>query len=99
MLRYLHTLSAVLFYLLAGSFFLALALLRGGVGGSMASWWMQIGDVPLLLSGLLYGATSMYKSLADPEHPSRGLLIAIVIPVTLLFLLLAALNFGAARWF
>jgi hypothetical protein len=89
--RYLHTLSAALFYLVAGSFFLAYVLLRNDIGGGMPEMWLRIGDLPLLALGLLYGGLSIYRSLTD--KPSRTLGIAIGLPLTLLFLLGCVANF------
>jgi hypothetical protein len=98
--KYLHTLSGILFYVLAGSFFLAFALVRNGLGGDLPGFWLHIGDLPLALSGLVYGGTSMYLSLRAPSAPSRGLAMGIAVPLAVLFALVLVASFGnLAAWF
>ena len=96
MLRYLHTLSAVLFYLLAGSFFLAYVLLRNALGGFWPLFWLQTADLPLLLSGLLYGGSSVYLSLQPEKNLSKSVALTIGIPLAVIFLLSLVLNFWTA---
>ena len=93
MLRYLHTLSAVLFYLLGSSFFLAYILLRNRIGGAMPALWMDIGDLPLLLSGVLYGGVSVIRSVQGEAPVSALLVIAIGLPLLILFGAVAVLTF------
>ena len=94
MVRYLHTLSAVLFYILGTSFFLAYIFLRNGIMQNNAMEWLNIGDMPLLLTGMLYGGISVYLSIRDDQNHSRGLMIAIGLPLLILFIVLAGLNFS-----
>ncbi len=91
MSRYLHTLSAVLFYVVAGSFFVCYVMVRNELGGDWPVLWLKIGDLPLLLLGLLYGGLSIYRSLTDTH--SSGLLVAILVPLAALFALGAIANF------
>lgn len=96
MLRYLHTLSAVLFYVLGSSFFLAYVLMRNGIAADASLAWLRAGDMPLLLSGLLYGGISVYRSIQDDASSSKALMLGILIPLAILFLLLLVVNFGPA---
>lgn len=95
MLRYLHTLSAVLFYVLGATFFGAYILMHNDIAADGARAWLQSGDMPLLLSGLLYGGLSVYDSIQDASS-SKAVMLGILIPLGILFLLLLAVNFGPA---
>lgn len=95
-LHYLHTLSAVLFYILGTTFFLAYVLMHNGIAATASLAWLHTGDMPLLLSGLLYGGLSVYRSLQDEASSSKALMLGILIPLAILFLLLLAVNFGPA---
>ena len=85
MLRYFHTLSAVLFYCLGLSFFVAWVLLRNALGDTLPLLWLHTADLPLLLSGMLFGGLSMYRSLAHERTMSLPLILGITIPLLLLF--------------
>lgn len=93
MTRYLHTLSAILFYLLGTSFFVAYILEFNNILVTRSLQWMAIGDLPLLCVALLYGGTSVYLSLTSERSPSTGLALTITIPLILLFLAAATLKF------
>ena len=94
MTRFLHQLSAVCFYVLGASFFVAYALLRREVGGQWPAWWLQTADLPLALSAITYGGLSVYLSVWGNRGPSRLLAILIGVPLAGFFLLLVALNFS-----
>ena len=93
MLQHLRHLSAVLFYLLGLSFFAAYFLVRTDFGGAAPALWLTIGDLPLTLAACLYGGTSLYGGIANPEKHSRTLALTIALPLALLFLFLVTLNF------
>ena len=93
MIPYLHRLTAVLFYLLAGSFFGAYLLFYNGIGGTLPKWWLMIGDLPLALAAVLYGGTSLYLSVKPKNGDSGSLLMTIFIPLTLIFSALVVMNF------
>jgi hypothetical protein len=93
MFKTLHSLSAVLFYLLGLSFFGAYILLRNKIGGAWPGWWLQVADLPILIAGATYGGMSMYRSLASEHRPSRALAVTIALPLIALLLFLALLNF------
>ena len=58
--------------------------------------WLQIGDMPLLFSGLLYGGLSIHRSLQDKAgNSSRLLILAIAFPAVILFIALATMNFAS----
>lgn len=91
--RYLHQLSAFFFYVLGLSFFAAYILLRNDVVGEWSALWLQVADLPFILSAVLYGGLSLYFSLVNPGQRSRSLGFAIAIPLALIFLLLVVFNF------
>ncbi len=93
MTRYLHSLSAVLFYILGGSFFLAYVLQFNNIAAAPLLAWMHSMDLPLLCVALLYGGTSVYRSLSHDENPSRGLALSLIIPFVIIFLAAAVLKF------
>lgn len=95
MLRFLHTLSAWLFYILAGSFFVAYLLLAQKIGeASVPLWWMRVMDGPLAVSAILYGVTSLLRSVIDPARPSWTLLWSVVVPALVLIAAILIANFG-----
>jgi len=89
----LHRLSAILFSVLGLTFALAYVLFRNEIAGSWPLWWLQVADLPLLLTGLTYGSISIERSLWSPSSPSTVLPFIIFIPTGLLFLLFATMNF------
>jgi len=84
-LRYLHSLSAILFYILGGSFFVAFVLLHNGIGGRWPALWMEIGDLPLLLAGVLFGGASVVRSFQGDAPVSKILVIVIALPLLTVF--------------
>jgi hypothetical protein len=88
----IHRLSAWLFYALGVSFFVAYLLLQQGMT-PWPGWWLRSADLPLITVALLYGGTSLYRSVTRPEKPSKPLAIGIAIPLLALFTFLLALNF------
>lgn len=92
MIRYLHTLSAILFYVLGLSFFGAYILFHNGIATQASAAWLKSGDLPLLVSGLLYGGLSVYESVRK-DSSSQTVLLGISIPLGILFILLLVLNF------
>ncbi len=93
MLRFLHTLSAILFYVLAGTFFLALMLATNNVAAHASRVWMDISDLPLLCSGLLFGGLSLYRSIRRDSDMSHALLAGIALPLLILFSIFLIANF------
>lgn len=93
MVKFLHSLSGFAFYLLGLSFFAAYVLLRSHIGGAWPALWLQVADLPLALTTILYGGTSLYLSLRSPERRSALLAIVIAVPLVCLFAALVTLNF------
>ncbi len=94
MLRYLHSLSAWLFYLLAGAFFAAYILYHNDILARTAGQFLYIGQLPLLIASLLYGGLSVYQSIRGEESTSRTLGIIITLPLAVLFLLFLMIRFA-----
>jgi hypothetical protein len=95
MSRFLHTLSAILFYLLGGSYFLAIVLNYNDIAGTAPRVWMDIMDLPLLLTGLLFGGISLYRSVRSDGDTSHALIVGLAFPLVILFGLMLITNFLA----
>lgn len=96
MLRLIHQLSAMCFYLLGVTFFVAVVLLRNSLGGAWPAFWMQTADLPLLLTAMVYGGLSLYESIR-PAHKHSPLIASLIAaPLAAFFLFLAFLNFWPA---
>lgn len=93
MLRFLHTLTAVLFYFLGSGFFIAYVLLRNGIGGDWPLTWLETADLPLLLVSVLYGGTSVIRSFQGDAPVSKILILGITLPLFVLFSVAAYLTF------
>jgi hypothetical protein len=92
-LRFLHTLSASLFYLLGSSFFLAYILYHNSIAGTWPLMWLETADLPLLICALLYGGLSVYLSFGGPDRPSKIAAALLAAPLVVTFLIFAILNF------
>ena len=93
MLKDLQRISAVLFYLLGTSFFVGYLLYANLIGGVWPAWWMQVADLPLILSAILYGGLSLFLSITKSEAKSITAAIVVGIPLATLFIFLLLLNF------
>lgn len=96
MLRFTHSLSAWFFYPIAATFFGAYLCLRHETLVALCQWWLHVMDLPLLISGLLYGGSSVLLSISDAHGPSKGLVASIFLPVILILAAVLFLNFGLA---
>lgn len=89
----LQRLSGAFFFFIGASFFVSVVLLRNDLHADAAAWWMQVADLPLALSAIMYGGTSLYGSLRNP-HKQSGLLPWLIgIPLSVIFIIIAAMNF------
>ncbi len=93
MTSYLHKLSGILFYIFGTFFFVAYLFLRNEIIPAWAKWWLNAMDLPMAVISILYGGISLYLSLKRPESTSKGLAIAIAVPLVALFTLIVVLNF------
>ena len=93
MSAFLQHFTGILFYLLTASYFVGYLLLRNSIGGVWPGWWMQIGDLPLALAGLIYGGTSFYRTVHHGESTSWGKFVLITVPLLIIFTVLLMLNF------
>ena len=89
----LKTISGYFFYLLGASFFIAYLLLHNELWAPWPKWWMQVADLPLALSAIVYGGTSLYISVTHHEKRSKLAMIIIGLPLIALFGLFVVLNF------
>ena len=92
MSRYLHTLSAILFYCLAGAFFLAYVLMTNNIAPASMAAFLYIGQLPLLLVSLTYGGLSIFHSLHREGAPANLLSVVIGVPAALFFLFILVLR-------
>ncbi len=93
MLRYMHTLSAILFYILGSSMFGAYLLHRNGVWADGTMQWMLSAMLPLLVCGLMYGGLSLYTSVQSTSGRSTGLATVLAVVSLLIFSIFAILTF------
>ncbi len=88
----LHRVSGVCFYALGLTFFLAYIGVRNNILPMVSAVWMQVADLPFVLSAIMYGGLSFYRSLTT-EEGSLPLALGIGIPLALFFLFICVLNF------
>ncbi len=93
MLRFLHHLSGFFFYLLGLSFFVAWVMMKNLMLVQPSTVWMQVADLPLAFSAIVYGGLSLYLSLYDAGHPSKFLMWIIGAPLVVFFGLILMMNF------
>ena len=93
MARFLHTLSAILFYILGFSYFLMYILQNNKIAVVPSQLWLYRGMLPLLCVALLYGGLSIYLSLTQEQKPSRPLAMGIAAPLAIMFVVLVVLKF------
>ncbi len=94
MLRYLHSLSAFLFCLLTGSFFLGYVFLKNDIAATWTAQYLYVGQLPLLLTALLYGGLSVYLSLQNEGASSRVLGVIIGAPLIMIFTVFLFIRFS-----
>ena len=92
MLKFLQQLSAFCFFLLGITFFVAFLLLQNNVQSVWSAWWMQVADLPFLVSAVTYGATSFLLSVKG-RTASRALTIIVLVFCALFLGAVFTLNF------
>lgn len=93
MLIFLHQLSGVVFYILGLSFFVAWLLMKNAIAPVPAAVWMQVADLPLAFSAIVYGGLSLYQSLHPTGKTTKALPWMIGAPLAVFFALILAMNF------
>ncbi len=88
----LHRVSAFAFYLLGSCVIVGVVLIARGVSTGVVSTILHTLDLPLLVSGMLYGGSSLILSLKR-DRISPGLTIVVFGFLGILFLGFAILNF------
>ena len=78
---YLKKLSGFLFYTLGLSFFAMYFAFKNQYLGILPEWWFEVFDIPLALSALLYGGTSLHSSLRSENNKAAisGVIISIIL--------------------
>lgn len=90
---FLHRLSGFFFFLLGLSLFSAYVFFRNELLGGWPLWWLQVTDLPLLLTAVFYGGTGFYLNLKKPDKSSPVLGGLIFIVLMAAFSFFALLNF------
>ena len=85
--------SAFLFYLLGGAFILLVILAKRGGLPDGAHAMVHALDLPLLFIAILFGGSSLYVSLTKGGK-SLPLLLAVAVPLGVLFAVFAWVNFS-----
>ena len=93
MIRTLQSISGFFFYALGFTFFFSFLFWRNAIAGGWPLWWLQIADLPLLISGLLYGGSSLYLSLKRSKKGSPVLATLIIFVALLVLFGALTLNF------
>ena len=91
MTRFVHQLSAIFFYALAASFFLAWVLMKNLILVQPSAVWLQTADLPLAFSALTYGGLSLYLSVRSEDSKILPWLIGV--PLVIFFGVILVLNF------
>ena len=85
--------SGALFYLLGLLTILGIVLVQRGVTVPFLATFLNIVDLPLLLTGMLFGGSTLITSVGR-EKMSTGLIVAVFLPLLLAFSFFAYLNFS-----
>jgi hypothetical protein len=94
--QHLHRASAVIFYVLGSTFFLAAVLMRNDIWPTMSYWWLRIADLPFLFAGMVYGGMSVERSLRDAQGKrSMTVLMTITVPLIAIFAFTLFLTFAS----
>lgn len=85
--------SAALFFLLGTLTIAAIACVNLGIQTEKLSLFLNVVDLPLLLSGMLFGGSSLVTSLSRGKT-STAIALGVFIPLLLLFGFFAWMNFA-----
>ena len=85
--------SAVLFYVLGTLTILAIVFVSREMFTGPSSLFLNVVDLPLLFSGMLFGGTALVSSLGRGK-PSAGLILTVFVPLALAFGFFAWVNFA-----
>lgn len=86
--------SGFLFYVLGSATLVFVVLVRRGFITGPDDMVLHIVDLPLAFLGVVFAGSSLYVSLARGERISLPLLLAIGIPLAVIFGTLVYFNFG-----
>ncbi|QQR83879.1 hypothetical protein IPJ72_01580 [Candidatus Peregrinibacteria bacterium] len=91
LLKHIHRAAGGIFLFLLLSYVAAGFLIQNGYLQPVLIFWMRLFDIPLVLTGLLYGVSGLYSQLN--QHKSHPTWNAVFIAVSiLLFLSVVFLN-------
>lgn len=93
MATFLRIFSGWLFYILGISFFVAYMLMVNEIAVPWPKFWLSVADIPLIVSSMLYGGTSLYVSVKKPDGPSPIIATIITVVLAAVFLFLVCMNF------
>jgi len=75
----LYKTATALFYVLGVTFVIAELLRRLQIGGLWPTYYMNVADVPLYISAIIYGCGSFYRSITSKNSPLLGFIISLVV--------------------
>jgi len=85
--------SSMIFYTLGALTIVGIVLYQREILVRPLSIFLNIIDLPLLFSGMLFGGSTLVSSLSR-DHVSPVLTAVVFVPLGILFLLFAFFNFG-----
>lgn len=75
------------------SFLLLYLMYHNNVGAGWARWLMELFDQSFILVALLYGGTSFLRTITDPKDPNLIAVLAVGIPLAILYVALLIFNY------
>lgn len=94
MVSALHRAAAFWFFSIGFAVIIGVVLLSRGWLPSVLIGALHSLDVPLLLAGIVFGGTSLYRSMVPEGKSSPILAVCIALPLVALFCLAAYVNFA-----
>ncbi len=85
--------SEFLFFFLGVIAIICVVLLKKDIATDIVQPLVRSIDLPLILAGMLYGGSSLYRSVRQDREFALPLTLSIAIPLAVLFLIFAYMNF------
>lgn len=71
----------------------AVICMQAGIWPLWAAWWMQVAELPLLLTGMTFGGLSLYLSIRGPGMFSTVMAGVMALVMVVFFVGMAGVNF------
>ncbi len=72
---------------------LAVVFMQAGMFGLWPAWWMQVAELPLLLTGMMFGGLSLYISIRGPGAFSTVMAGIMTVVMMAFFGVMVGVNF------